>query len=159
MKKGIEQRIPQARAEGLIIHNLCDEILIYNSDQHTAHCLNQMAALVWKCCDGQKSIGDTIRLLEQELNAPVDEEVVWLALDQLNRAQLLLEPGDEAAARRTSSRRDLIRRIGWAAAALPLVTSIIVPTAIQAASCLGTGQSCMSSAQCCSGMCVSNQCL
>jgi hypothetical protein len=57
------------------------------------------------------------------------------------------------------TRRELIRRLGLAAAAsLPLVTSIVAPTPAQAASCLPSGQPCTSSLQCCSAVCAGGAC-
>ncbi len=53
------------------------------------------------------------------------------------------------------SRREVMRRMGWASAVtLPLVTSIVAPTASQAATSFPSGFPCESSAQCCSGHCA-----
>jgi hypothetical protein len=46
-----------------------------------------------------------------------------------------------------------------AVVAVPLITSIVAPTAAEAASCFGSGHSCASSSQCCSGICNSNACV
>ncbi len=82
----------------------------------------------------------------------MDETVVLLALDQLADAHLLVEAEVPAE---PLSRRVALRRIGVAAAVvLPLVTSIVAPTAAQAVSCLHNGQPCVVNGQCCSGICL-----
>jgi hypothetical protein len=130
--KRTERLAPEARKEGLIVHPLLDEVLVYDLDRHKAHCLNKTAALVWNRCDGKTSVAELTQKLEDEVGAPVDEQLVWLALDQLGRIRLLQQ---ETAPARTAglSRRELIKRAGIGAAiALPIVTSIIAPTPAQA---------------------------
>lgn len=158
MKTKREQEVPEARKEGLVVQHLSDEVLVYDQKRHKGHCLNQTAALVWKHCDGKTSVSEMARLLEEELKAPVKEEVVWLALEQLGKTNLLnnrvtlAQPG--------MSRRDVMKRIGFAAAvALPVVTSIVAPTATQAATCKASGQPCGTGAECCSSICSASKCL
>ena len=155
MEHGIEPRLPQARTEGLVIRELPEEVLVYDLDRDKAHCLNQTAALVWKHCDGQTSVARMVRILEQEMQKPVPAEVVWLALQQLRKARLLTEPVERPGGGARLSRREMVRQLGWAAAVtVPLVTSIVAPTASQAVTCLGSGAACVTSAQCCSGTCT-----
>src|SRR4051812_27187471 len=82
---------PKARADGLVVQELMDEILVYDLVRHRSHCLNRTAALVWRHCDGSSSVPEMARRLHQELGAPVGEEAVWLALNRLSRAHLLHE--------------------------------------------------------------------
>ena len=154
-----ELQAPQARTEGLVIRALPEEVLVYDLDRDKAHCLNQTAALVWKHCDGQTSIAELVRILEQELHTAIPAEVVWLALQQLGKAHLLTERVEGLGGDARLSRREVMRRLGWAVAvAVPLVTSIVAPTASEAASCFASGHSCIASAQCCSAMCNSGVC-
>ena len=128
--------IPHAREEGLVVEELPNELLVYDLDRHKAHCLNHTAALVWKNCDGQTPVQDLALALRDELGTPVEEEVVWFALDQLNRARLLREPVRRPAGRPGVKRRELIKRAGLAAAlSIPIVTSLLAPTAFAALSC------------------------
>jgi coenzyme PQQ synthesis protein D (PqqD) len=128
--------VPHAREEGLVVEELPDELLVYDMDRHKAHCLNQTAALVWKHCDGQTPVQDIALILRDKLNTPADEEVVWFSLDQLNRARLLREPVKRPGTTPALSRRELIRRVGLAAAlSVPLITTILAPTAFAALSC------------------------
>jgi hypothetical protein len=122
---------PQAREDGLVVQELEDETLVYDLLSHKAHCLNRAAGAVWRLCDGTRDEAALARLLGKELAADADEDVVRLALRDLARAHLLREP---LATRPRVSRRRLIQRLGQAAA-LPLVVSIVSPTAAQAATC------------------------
>lgn len=124
---------PQARQDGLVVQELEDETLVYDLGNHKAHCLNRAAAAVWRLCDGTRDEAALARLLGKEMAAAADEDVVRLALRDLAVARLLREP---LGARPRVSRRRLIQRLGQAAA-LPLVISIVSPTAAQAATCLG----------------------
>jgi len=155
MESESERRVPQARIEGLVIRELPEEVLVYDLDRDKAHCLNQTAALVWKHCDGQTAVAELVCILEQELHTPVPAEVVWLALQQLGQVHLLTERVEGPGGVVRLSRREMMRRWGWAAVVtLPLVTSIVAPTASQAVSCLPNGSPCTTSAQCCSGVCA-----
>jgi Coenzyme PQQ synthesis protein D (PqqD) len=159
MDTGRDQMRPRAKVEDIVVQTLPDEVLVYDLQRHKAHCLNPTAALVWKHCDGQTTAAELVHILQQDMRVPVPEEVVWLALQQLHKARLLAEPGHVPGGEDKISRREVVRRLGWATAvALPLVTSIIAPTASEAASCLSAGSPCITSAQCCSGVCSSFTC-
>ncbi len=162
MKETEGRQVPHTRKDGLVVQELADEVLVYDLERHKAHCLNHTAAWVWKHCDGKATVADMARLLRAESNAPVGEEVIWLALDQLGQKRLLRTrvgwPKEVAGL----SRREVLKQLGLAAAiALPLVTSIVAPTAQAAASCIGAGTApngttCISGSDCCSGCCVSS---
>lgn len=158
MKKR-EQSVPRARNEGLLVQEMPDELLVYDLVRHKAHCLNQTAAMIWTRCDGKTSVKQMVRFLEAETQSAADESMVWMAFDQLEKAHLLQDRARTGSGASNVSRREVIRRMGTAAAvALPLVTSIVAPKAVQAATCLGSGASCTSGAQCCSLSCVANVC-
>jgi hypothetical protein len=159
MKKNAE-RMPRARQQGLIIEDLPGEVLVYDSERDRAHCLNQTAALVWKYCDGKTTVSQMARNLERDLNtANVDERMVSYALEQLSRDHLLEESFVPATMLSGLTRRQMVRTLGIAAViAVPVVTSIVVPTARAATTCTSPGQPCGSSAQCCSGLCSGGTC-
>jgi hypothetical protein len=124
---------PRARKQGLVLKELPDEMLVYDLEHHRAHCLNRTAALVFKQCDGSKGVGELAEFFRNELGAPADEKLVWLALEQLGRADLLQERLRAPSRVGPHSRRELIRRMGLGLAALlPLVTSIVAPTPAEA---------------------------
>lgn len=152
---------PRARREGLLVREAADELLVYDLERHRAVCLNRAAARVWRACDGRTGVDEMARALADELggDAALAEEAVLLALERLGRDRLLEERLPARAQGRRMSRRELLRAAGVAAAAsLPLVVSVVAPTAAQASSCLPTGSSCSSSLECCSGVCTNNAC-
>lgn len=160
MEEGIGKLRPRARAEGLVVREVADEVLVYDLARHRAVCLNRPAALVWRSCDGRTTVAEMARALADVLGAAgVAGGAVWLALERLGRDHLLLERVPSRARAGRMSRRELIRRAGVAAAAsLPLIVSIVAPTPAQAVSCLPSGASCGTSAQCCSGVCNASTC-
>ena len=145
---------PRAREESLIIRTLSDEVLVYDLNADKAHCLNRTAAFVWNNCDGRKSVSEIARLLREELQAPVDENVVWLALDQLEKFKLLQEHAPKPPNLNGMSRRQLVRSLGLVAISLPLITSIVAPTPAQAQSLLPPGACCNSPNDCQSNNCM-----
>ncbi|MFN3476316.1 MAG: hypothetical protein ACK4Z6_02000, partial [Candidatus Methylomirabilales bacterium] len=86
-------------------------------------------------------IAEMAVLLENELKRPADEEVVWLALNQLRRAHLLEGQTTPPVDAGRYSRREVIRRLGLVgglSVLLPMVSSIIAPTAAQAVTCVSS---------------------
>jgi hypothetical protein len=149
------QKMPQARRRGLIIKEVDSEILIYDQETNKAHCLNPAAAKVWKYCDGETTLADACSSLSCDFDTPIDEKLVWYAVEQFSRDNLLqkeIEPPAFIIA--GMNRRQMVRTLGLAAmVAVPLVTSIVAPTPAQAATCFPPGQPCTASAECCSGLC------
>lgn len=160
MKRTPSGHLPQMRAHRLVIDDLPDEVLVYDLDRHQAHCLNRTAALVWRCCDGRSTPAEIARRLTAELDAPFSEDFVLLALGQLESQHLLERAPAEPAKFAALSRRQMVRRLGLAAAvAVPLVTSIVAPRAVEAATCIPPGQPCSPTIACCSVLgCVSGTC-
>ena len=160
MRERTVQTKPKARAERLVVRELAEEVLVYDLDTHKAVCLNSAAAADWRLCDGRRTASDIRRALEKSANGTVPEELVWLALEQLGTDKLL-----DARVRRPAeldgiTRREMMRRVGLTAAiAVPVIASIVAPTAADAASCIPQGGACQDSAQCCGGLnCVGNTC-
>ena len=152
--------LPRARREKLVIQEVAEEVLIYDLESNKAHCLNQPAAMVWEQCDGKSDAAMIAGRLTEELRAPVDERMVWFALEQLGRDKLLEESIVAPAALAGMTRRQMVRTLGLAAVvAVPLITSIVAPTTAQAVSCLANGQACSTPGECCSGLCPSGTCV
>ena len=157
-----QRPLPRAREKGLLTCEVADELLVYDLDRHKAHCLNSTAALVWRQCDGRTSIPEISRALNSAYKVTIDNDVVWFALEQLERARLIHI--DVAHGRRSAklTRRELIKRAGAAGAVgLPLVSSIVTPTAVEAASCRPPGAACGPdgpNSTCCNGICVLGLC-
>ena len=149
--KDLENGVSATRKDSLIVHDFDDEVLVYDPETTRTSCLNSFAAEVLALCDGQRSASDITRDLPLE---DVDERLVWLALSDLQEAQLLEDrvvvPFD---ARGHTSRRDLLRQIGaGSAVAIPVVAGITLPPTAAHAShgpCHEEGQSCNSAGDCC----------
>jgi hypothetical protein len=146
--------LPHARANDIVIRELPDELLVYDLKNHKAHCLNKTAAAVWKYCDGKKSVAELALLVEKDLNTTVDEAAIWLAIERLSKANLLKKQVTVPAGSPRLGRREAMRRLGLGSTlAVPVVLSILAPTAHAACTVLNNGSSCSSNAQCCSGCC------
>jgi hypothetical protein len=146
---------PLARRQGLVVKEVGGEVLVYDMDQDKAHCLNETAAMVWKYCDGKRNTKAIATQLEEDLNTPFDEKIVWYALTQLEKDNLLQHPVVPPVSLSGMNRRDMMRALGVAAViAVPVVTSIVAPTPAQAATCFPSGAACTAGSQCCSGVCV-----
>jgi hypothetical protein len=134
---------PVARRDDLVVRELDGETLVYDLDSHYAHCLNETAAAVWRACDGKTKPAAIAAELGYE------EEVVWLALEELWKLSLLEgetapEPG------LTLSRRRLLKT---ALVAIPVAATIAAPPAAGAASCSGLEGPCTTVDDCCPNIC------
>jgi hypothetical protein len=152
--------LPVARTKDLVVNELPDELLVYDLKTNKAHCLNQSANLVWKHCDGKTSVADLTLILSEELHTQVDADIVWLALGQLSKARLLEEQAASPLGKGRLSRRVVIRKLGRGvavAATLPLVMSILAPTA--QAACTGASPNAPLGSRCCTNtQCASTCC-
>jgi Coenzyme PQQ synthesis protein D (PqqD) len=120
---------PRARA-GLIARPVGSEVVVYDPDTHTAHCLNRTAAIVLRSADGESSVGAIAQRLALETETKPDEDVVWATLERLTETKLLESMPPSASV----SRRRALRQVTIGAATLaPLVASLLVPTPAQAA--------------------------
>jgi hypothetical protein len=138
---------PAARTRGLVFKTVASETLVYDLERHRAHSLNAVAAAVWRRCDGRRTPAAIAEAVAQELGVEVDALVVERALAQLGRSHLLLRG---APAEPRLGRREMLRRVGVAAAVVPVVTSIVAPRAAdaQSAGCGAEGEPC-SGGTCC----------
>jgi hypothetical protein len=153
----IHERLPRARRSQLVSREVAGELLVYDRNSNQAHCLNSTAAMVWARCDGTTTISEMAQLLEAEMNVPVADQIVWLALEQLRESHLLQGPPAKSARLERMPRRVMMKRLGvTAAVTLPLVSSIVAPTAAAAATCRPNGSPCAVDSQCCSNNCANN---
>ena len=150
----MKELLPLAREARLIIKELDDEVLVYDLETDKAHCLNQTAARVWKYCDGNTSVAQLRELIEKETALAVPEEVVWLALDQLEKFRLLESVPPKPPSMAGMKRRQLIKTLGIAAIALPVIVSIVSPTPVAAVSKQPPGACCNGNGNCQSNSCV-----
>ena len=143
-------RLPRARHDGIIIRELDDETLVYDTEADKAHCLNRTASVVWKQCDGITTAREAAKSLSRVLGVSIGEDVIWLAVKQLRRFQLV-----ELGAKSPSlSRRSLVLKYAPLALALPVIISINAPTPAQAVSCVCPA--CCPGFTCSGGVCRGN---
>jgi hypothetical protein len=113
---------------------LGDEASVYEWTRTEVHSLNPTAARVWNMCDGVLTDAQIAETLRSESDMPHAEEVVRFALAEFSRRHLL---ASEIAVS-SLSRRALLGRLGRTAALLPVITSIVAPTPLEAQSATGT---------------------
>ena len=153
MKRNGGGPFPGMRKDRLIVDELPDEVLVYDLDRHKAHCLNITAARVWRRCDGKTHPSEISRRVARDLDRPFNEDLVWLALRQLEKIHLLEKPITAFPQLGGMSRREMVRALGiGAVVAVPVITSIVSPTPVQAVTCVPKNGSCSTSAQCCPGL-------
>jgi hypothetical protein len=126
---------PRKRVRNVKVEEFQGEVLVYDLDNHRAHCLNGVAAKVWNLCDGTQSVAQIAAAISDDPTAAPDEALVWTALTELDTASLLDTPIDTAT--HEHSRRSAIAKFGWAAA-IPLMLSIAVPEPAYAQSAVVT---------------------
>lgn len=133
-KAAMRMSAPRARKEGLVIEDVADEVLIYDQTSDKVHCLTREAAMVWRVCDGSTSPTELASALG------LSQETVSAALDHLQEADLLEAPPSIGITRREATVR--MAKVGGAAAAAPMIYSILAPTPALASSqayCLAFG--------------------
>jgi len=131
---------PITRKDDIVIRRIKGEILIYDTKDNKAFCLNETSALIYDLCDGKHSISEISDALSERLTILVSKELVSLALDQLDRDGLLEGGTDDHF--EGMSRRAVIRKLGATSlAALPAISLIVAPNAAAAQSCSAPGAS------------------
>jgi len=156
---------PRARNQGLLVRDLGDEVVVYDVESHRSHCLNRTAALVFRACDGHRTVAVIAAQVGRELRRPADEDLVRYTLRRLSDARLLNPATREAT---SLTRRQLARRIGQVAL-LPVVISLLAPKPSEAATCEAgcptcncagqpNGTSCWNGVDCSSYVCCNGSC-
>ncbi|HEY7783167.1 MAG TPA: PqqD family peptide modification chaperone [Pyrinomonadaceae bacterium] len=156
MTRLLSPRFPIARRAQIVVKQLPHELLIYDLERNRAHCLNDSAAAIWQLCDGHTSIPQIRSVLIERGVQNVTDDLIWIALDQLERRHLLEGKLDLPTTVQRVSRREAVKRIGGVVLTVPLIYSVTAPTLAQSASCLRKNQPCTLDAQCCSNNCHRN---
>ena len=131
---------PKSKKADLIVQDVNNETLVYNLKTNQAFCLNQTSGLVWQYCDGKNSIADISNLVSQKLRIIASEDFVLLAINELNKSNLLESDSQFEKYFAGFNRREIIKRVGLASMiALPIISAVVAPTSANAASCVITG--------------------
>jgi hypothetical protein len=125
-------------SDRLILKEVETETLLYDERSHKAWCLNRSSASIWSLCDGHNTVAQIATRASTELGLPVSEDLVLLTLTEL-RNQNLLQPDSFAPLPDGLTRREMMGRVGLAAAALlPVIAALSAPPAASAISGVGT---------------------
>ncbi len=82
---------PKSRIENIVVQEFAKEILIYDLKTNKAFCLNETSAMIYQLCDGKRSVAEISQILTKKLNQPMTEDLIWLALDNFKKDNLLEE--------------------------------------------------------------------
>jgi hypothetical protein len=139
----MKQKYPVSRKDNLVVQELDGEVLIYDVSENKAFCLNETSGLIWQACDGEKSVAEISKLVSQKLNSPANEDLIWFALDQLKKENLIENGANLPNHFAGMSRREVIKKIGLGTMiALPVVASMVAPVAVEAQSACNVGAAC-----------------
>jgi hypothetical protein len=152
---------PKSRKDNLVIQELEGEVLIYDLEKNKAFCLNETSALVWQACDGSRTIANITDVVGKQLNSQVNEDVIWLALDQLSKESLVEKQTELGSKFSGLSRREVVKKVGLASlVALPMIATLTAPVAAQTGTCVQNapacqpnGMTCTINSNCCSCNC------
>lgn len=135
---------PESRAHNIVVQKLEDEVLVYDLLKNKAFCLNKTSAVIWQTCNGERTLEEIAEVSGKTLNAAVTTEMVWLALEQFKKDNLLAENTNNVSLFNGMTRREVIRKVSVGSLiALPIVSSLVAPTAVHAGS-----NACMGACQC-----------
>ncbi|MDQ3657261.1 MAG: PqqD family protein [Chloroflexota bacterium] len=84
--------VPAARTGNLVTTESHDETLVYDTARHHIHHLNPVSSVIWRLCDGWRSMSDIVRNASLELDAAADDTSVRITLaphigERTNRSQ------------------------------------------------------------------------
>ncbi len=149
-----KNHLPRARRDELNVNAVGAELLVYDRTSDQAHVLNGPAAFVWQHADGTRTVDEIARNMTHAFGANADAQVVWYALDQLQKKQLLETQAPVPAQWQGLTRRQFLKRATAGAVLLAVITSIVAPTVAHAQSgCIGEGGACGGvSDVCCAGL-------
>lgn len=158
---------PRSRQTNIVVQEMKNQLLIYDLNINKAYCLNETSVMIWQLCSGKNSIADISLLMGEKLKMQVSEELVWLALDRLKKDDLLEKAAEFEINFGGLNRRQIIKKVGLASMiALPIIASVVAPSALMAQSscvpnqlcpidfngntiCCPTGTSCSAPGLCC----------
>ena len=138
MTTGSQARpVPKARRERLFVQDVGDELVIYDQNNRKTHRLNPTAALVWQTCDGQKVVAEIAAAIQPSLGRAVDEELVRIAVGQLESAKLLECGIGDSPAEVRDRRRAFLLKAGAVSLLMPVVATLPRPSLAAALSPVG----------------------
>jgi len=116
----------KARTERILIEDVGQECIVYDLDTKKAHCLNSSLKWIWSQCDGSRRTEEIAADFERKFESDDAGAHVRAGLEQLAAVNLLA--GDIQASdlgQPQVTRRNVLTA---ASLAVPVLTSILVPT-------------------------------
>ena len=150
---------PKARRDGLVTSKVGDETVVYDTETNKASCLNRLTTVVWEACDGNTDISSLLDTVRGAGYQDATEQVVLMAIDQLEQAGLLEDYSQtDNKKREFLSRREMLRLLGIrSATVLPIITTInLQPAIAQISNCIPHCSPCNPFSDVC---CGGTQCL
>lgn len=144
--------LPTRRTADILEQATDKELLIYDLHTNKAYNLNETLRIVYSFCDGQTTFDDLKRRYKYT------DDLIYLALDELQKNDLIENYTSNHFA--GMNRREVIRRVGLSSMiALPVISSLVAPTAAMAqsgAALRTVCQTCTANADCAVGRCLPN---
>ncbi|GEM_PF-3148938 len=143
---------PKARELDLLVRQVEDDVVVCDLTRHRTICLNATTAMVWRACDGRRTVEGIAEIVGKRAGIPiVDPLLVWIALDKLSKEGLLVDPVAPPPEAANPARRAMLRKMlvtGGLSLALPAISSILLPTPAYAVTCIPAGGGCPCGACC-----------
>jgi hypothetical protein len=130
---------PLARQKGMLATEVRGELVVVDTERHRASALNPSLALLFRSCNGKRTVAELSAMFSKQRGLPEDESAVWLALRRLEKARLIEQKVPLPTNLHFRSRRRALQLMGLGAGAL---ATILMPTPAQAASCEACGHTC-----------------
>lgn len=122
------KQIPIARSSELIAQEFEEGLLLYDLAIHKAFSLNETSSIVWNLVDGKSTIDEIVS------KSRLPREMVLFAFDELQKNNLLKEKVETGLPTDRKSRRKVLMQMGATALALPVIVSLVAPSAVHAQS-------------------------
>lgn len=135
-----ESRPPLARTSDLTMSEVEDHLLVYDQIRNHIHDLNATSSVVWRLCDGRRTLAAIQRDASQKLEQSLELQMVRETLTMLEDKHLLEYPLDASVRvklTRRASRRQMLKiggKAAGAAIAFPVIVSVSAPRAASAQS-------------------------
>ncbi len=121
-------KLPKIRTENLLEQNLEKETLIYDLAINKALKLNETSTIIYKACSENQTFDELKR------KHKFTDEIIYFALDELKESNLINDE-NYVSPFAGISRREVIKKVGLTSiVALPIITGLIAPKAVNAAS-------------------------
>ena len=149
--------------ESFIVREMDDELLVYDLRDQNVTSLNPLAARVWRMCEATTDVSRIAKALRGGGLANASDDAVDMALDLLEKANLIDAATREPEAPADAGRRALFRRLvatsAIAAMAAPAVVSIVAPSPAQAVSAACGALTCSGATPYCKTTATTNTCV